>query len=273
MTQATCSTCQRPTGDQAYLCTTCATTLRRRLIDVIQLNAHGALHVAYIRAARIGVQVGGKSAETSLPYNDRARKAAWNLHHALDQWSQLVTTQRGTTPPAPLTATALATWLLMHVEWLRHRPEAPPIYDQILHAVDQIEHVVDRPADRWYAGPCDAPTTQPNGADTTCTADLYARPGATQVTCPTCNTTWDVAERRTWLLHVAQDQLAHAELIGRALSALGLAVTPSMIRGYVHRGRIISHGTDRAGRPLYRVGDVLDAVSEAATTKTKKKAT
>jgi hypothetical protein len=35
-----------------------------------------------------------------------------------------------------------------------------------------------------------------------------------------------------------------------------------MIRGYAHRGRILSRGADEIGRPLYRIGDIIDLLNE-----------
>jgi hypothetical protein len=46
-------------------------------------------------------------------------------------------------------------------------------------------------------------------------------------------------------------------LIAQAASWLGQPVTSAMVRGFAHCSRLASHGTDRLGRPLYRVGGVL----------------
>ena len=79
--------------------------------------------------------------------------------------------------------------------------------------------------------------------------------------CPACSTEHDAATRREWLLEAARDQLLHAGWMAAALSALlGEQVTDAQVRGYAHRGRIVAHGTDERGRPVYRVGDVLDMV-------------
>jgi hypothetical protein len=43
---------------------------------------------------------------------------------------------------------------------------------------------------------------------------------------------------------------------------MGEAVTPSMIRNYADRGRIVAHGVDRKGRPTYRVGDVVEVIRQ-----------
>ncbi|MEU8104391.1 hypothetical protein AB0C18_11790 [Nonomuraea muscovyensis] len=58
------------------------------------------------------------------------------------------------------------------------------------------------------------------------------------------------------------DQLGTATEIARALHGLCANPTPAMIRGYAHRGHMVNRGHDKTGRPLYRVGDVLDLLIE-----------
>jgi hypothetical protein len=158
---------------------------------------------------------------------------------------------------APAAARA-ATWLTGQLDWLRHRAEAADVYRELHAAVSQMRWIVEGPIPRWYAGQC---WELVDGER--CTTDLYANPGADTVRCSTCGYRHDTDYRRKWLLDEARDTLAHAELLARAVTALGRPVKSAQIRDRAHRGRLVSHGYDPAGRPLYRIGDLLDLLDEA----------
>jgi hypothetical protein len=88
------------------------------------------------------------------------------------------------------------------------------------------------------------------------------------VRCRDCRTVYDVAERREWLLHSAEDVLATAPVISRALTRMGSEVMPDRIRQWasVSGGgrRLVRRGRDRSGVPLYRLGDVMDLLAAEA---------
>ena len=250
-----CVVCSRPVADQAYACGPCGARLDGLLAEAVALAPELAVTVA--RQTATGGRGGAKSAEVPLPFDPAASSAAWALGNTLVSWACHVAAERGvdlpraTTPADPVTsATVAAGWLRGHVEWLRHRPEVDEAVDEIGYAVAEARRHVDhhRP-DRWYAGPCD------------CGRDLYARPGAATVDCPDCDLTWPVAERREWLLASAREVLATATVISQALTALDVPVTPARLWQWAKRGRLLSRDTDRRGRPLYRVGDILDRLS------------
>jgi len=170
----------------------------------------------------------------------------------------------------PLKGVALAAhWLAQReqLRWLRHRPEAAEAFGSLQAASSALEGLVGRPPELRYRGPCwaDLGEVDEAGEQLRCQEILYARPGSVTMTCRACGEEYDVEYRRDWLLAEARSTLAHAELIARALMALGIeGVTASRIRGYAHRGRLLDYGTDRAGRPQYKVGEVLDLVDEQA---------
>jgi uncharacterized protein YjcR len=100
----------------------------------------------------------------------------------------------------------------------------------------------------------------------TCEGDVYARDGAASGRCRTCGAEVDTAERQAWL---------DAEVRSRAFRAAHIAeaygIRPNTIRKWAERGKLTAHGTDRDGRPLYNVGDVLDlAVADAARRETRR---
>lgn len=147
------------------------------------------------------------------------------------------------------TVQACCVYLLGHIDWIRTQIWAPEILDELQHIEGALRRVIDRPAGKWFAGPCD-----------TCERDMYARDGALQVHCDDCDLDYPVAERRDWLWEQAQDVHATAAEIARAVSWIGgTPLADTRIRKWVERKRLIVRGhiTIR-GRvlPLYRLGDV-----------------
>jgi hypothetical protein len=244
--------CGRPSPD-ATVCPACAYRLTDALTDVTGPRGLAYdLDVATARQARLGDRNGSRPTETPVPYDARASEAAAHLKGVLVGWARVVCEDYGADLP-PDDLAAIAAWLRPRVGWLRHHPAAVEAHDEIVEAVRAARRVIDRPADRLYAGPCDQ-----------CGGDLYARPGALAVECRPCELVYEVEARRAWLLEALEEHLATTIEISRALTSLAQPVTPNMIYGYVHRGRLIPRSHRAEGRktiPLYRVGDVLDIVT------------
>jgi hypothetical protein len=221
------------------------------------------------RQTATSAREGGRSSSKPLPFNDRAAKVAHQVQLALARWMREL--RDGDEPLAPADVVAVAAWLLERVERVAVHPAGARLARDVHRAVEDLRRAVDRPADRWFMGPCDTDgcteehlLVEDDGRARTVRrpTELYATAGAETVTCPRCHAEYAIAERRAWLLAAADDQLAHAELIGRAAPALGVDITPSKVRNYAARGRIVAHGKDRHDRPLYRVGDVIAVAQE-----------
>ena len=127
----------------------------------------------------------------------------------------------------------------------RQHEAAGEMVRQVTMAVRQAQRVIDRPAGRVYAGPCD------------CGLDLYARPGQPHVTCRGCGAVHEVASRQEWMRAQLDDHLGNASWCAAIVTALGREVSPSTIRVWASRKRLI----ERPGG-LFRVGDVMDRVVE-----------
>jgi hypothetical protein len=258
VTDHPCEVCGRPQGDDATFCAACAHLLDASLADVCAY--HGLaydLDIAITRQARIGSRDGSRPATAPMPYDDRAAKTAEHLRGVLASWALLVIQETRADAPADQTLTGLAAWFRARVGWLRHHVAGAEAHDEITTAVRAARRVCDRPADRLYAGPCD------------CGTDLYGRLDASYVVCPgaECDAVWNVEDRRRWLLHSAEDVLATPLEISRALTRYAQPVTPSAIRGYVHRGQLSARGARTEGHreiPVYRLGDVLDILARQA---------
>lgn len=221
------------------------------------------------RQTATGKREGGRSSSKPLPFNDRVATIAHRVHNTLGTWVRDL--HDGTEPWPVDDVVAFAVWLQARLHRIGQHPAAAGIERDVRGVVAALRRAVDRPADRWFMGPCDVDgcteehvLVNDDGSSRLVAraTEMYATPGAETVRCPRCHTEYAITERRAWLLAAAEDQLAHAELIGRAAPALGIEITPSMIRNYADRNRIVAKSVDLQGRPLYRVGDVITVAQE-----------
>ncbi|MFF3671705.1 hypothetical protein [Microtetraspora malaysiensis] len=272
MPQLNCPTCSGTMPAHLKVCRACAAGTLRDLADVPSLTVE--LDCAIARQTVFGDRAGGRSAETALPWDQRAREARHVLGSALFEWTRYlaggvhpmagpicrarcehqtcVYISLGRPPRRDAALGAMAVWLLRHQRQLLGRAAADEAVDEIREAVRLARRTIDRPPSLWYAGPC--------GVDG-CDADLYARHGVRTIRCRQCYATHDTAAREAWLLAQAADHLGTASGISRALHAFHPDLTPSVIRSYAHRGRLIRKGRDQLGQPTYRIGDVLDLLA------------
>lgn len=283
--------CTRPITDTAVVCPHCGHILDAALAEVVDWLAL-ELDVTLAKQAKVAAghsapqplepqdKAPGTLKPNPLPYHGGASNAATRLKGVLVSWARIIIeeTGAGTVPtlgPTCLTCrhnschdirtrglpedtiASIAAWLRPRVGWLRYHEAGQDAVDEICAAVGQARRVVDRPAERLYAGPCD------------CGLDLYARLDAAYVVCRADvhedgPLAWPVVERRRWLLESAEDVLASTTEISRALTRYAQPVTPSALRGYVARRRLAARGERvENGRiiPLYRLGDVLEIVA------------
>jgi hypothetical protein len=253
-----CHICSAPTGDGANLCRTHTDELARELASVPDLVHE--LEVTRTRQARIVAEKhGGRSAERPLPWNEHASARGFELNATLNAWaldvSRLGEDERDRLAEHHHTDTAaVAAWLGRNLSTLRQHDEAGTAYDEILDAIRSARQAVDRPLERVFAGPCNAPHED----GTTCPEDLYGHPGKLTATCRACGTRHDMAQRREWMLSVIEDQVAYSGLLAGLVSNLGVQIGSSTIRRYAAAGRIKVISVDAKRRPLYRIGDVLD---------------
>lgn len=215
------------------------------------------------------------------PFHIGASKVAHDVGNTISTWARVILEERGMElPPIPeppigpvcnpteckhesctvirwhikdSEITHAARFIAAHVWWLRHRPEAPEAYSDLIVADLQLERIIDQPPTLKYAGPCNI-----------CRKDLYAREDAVTVECRPCGMTYDMAGRREWLLEVVEDRLERAAHIARAVTDLGSPISADRIRKWAERGRLLPHAVDGLGRPLYRVGDVTELLKNEA---------
>ncbi|SEG44689.1 hypothetical protein SAMN04489712_105265 [Thermomonospora echinospora] len=262
-------TCDRPRRGTEQICSACAGELIRALDAVPALARE--LDVTLARQTSTGT--GGRSTEIPLPYDPRAGEAASVLRSALVGWVRAIwegheDTARVegprcrscshpscrliadlavlTTRPAD-TLTSMAVWLsALHRRLVGHAA-AEEAHGEIVAAVRAVRTVVDRPAPLAFAGRC------PD-----CSTALYARPGRARATCRECGQRTEVADQLDQMRAAVEHQLAHSVAMAGLLDHLGVRVPAATIRYWAQAGRLVPHGRDQRGRPLYRVGDVLD---------------
>jgi len=247
-TRITTCTCGKPTPESSFLCSDCLDDLARTLRDLPELVDE--LDVSLTKQRRFTDAAGSRSTTSPLPYDMGASNALHELRNELVGMvrvcidNRVASTDYREAHPGDSCA-SMAAWLLWRVDGMA----ALPFAADLLHVVSiasRCELVIDRPAERTFAGPCDQ-----------CGRDLYAQHGKTSVTCKACGLQYDLAARREWLLHAVDDQLASATEIARALTSLEMPVTTDRIWQWKHRERIEQRGTSKTGAPLYRVGDVV----------------
>lgn len=253
--------CGKPTRDQAFVCDHCLDQLNQALAETPWLNRElnttltGQTGVDYRRGG------GSRTAEHRLPIHLAASQAQSHLRATLVAWTRFCHDEnvRHQSPNSDLpadTVPAMSRYLMWRVDGLGLLDIGPDAVDEITKAVRDGKRVVDRPADKWYVGPCEA-----------CGSGMYATPGTATIKCRAplgedfCGHLHDVASRRAALLVEAEDRLASAHNVARAVSWLGATpLTAARVRKWAERDRIFAKGHD--GRsPLYRIGDAIDLLA------------
>lgn len=143
---------------------------------------------------------------------------------------------------------------------IRRSIDAGRAVSRIGNAIKNAYRAIDRMQDRQYLGKCLA-----REDDAVCSAEIWVRPGAHQVTCTQCETTHDVPMRRAALLEQAADMLVTVREASRYVGEIGhIAVSQASIRGYLHRGRLAY----RPGTTTIRLGDLIDVVMDESERRT-----
>lgn len=259
MSVTTCTACARPVGDQAYLCQTCTERLARDLGDVGALAVElQTTRLKQDRVAGAATGVLSRSADKPLPWNQHAAEVDDALRATVVGWVRVVVDERGGRPPED-TMRAMSGYLLASVEWLRHQDTAAECADEIGDAVGRARQAVDRRQARAYAGPCRADVeAHGDEGESCCVAELHGTVGARDVVCPHCASRHDAAARRSWLLQIAEDQLATVSELSGLLGDGDRPLSTNTIKAWVKRGRLLAHGDHDPA--LYRIGDAVDLV-------------
>jgi hypothetical protein len=277
---AACS-CSRPIKDSAFLCSECSKTLEKHLAEVPALAAD--LETTRTRTSRTGgrgIGIVVRDAERPVPWNDKAARLADEFKALLVGWARICqdfrvrpegpacrrcahsscSMLRSYTPPVD-TAQSLSAYLLASLPALRHRPEVTAMADELYRFRERAAKVIDRPAERTYAGPCrEEVEAYGDHGEACCLAELHVSVDERTAVCPYCAAEHDVAIRKQWLLAVAESQLVTVAELVRLLAFTDQPVPRATVDSWVRRRRLVQHGS---GEPaLYRVGDALSLLVE-----------
>ena len=269
-------TCQCGTPvDGATLCAGCTSLLE---VAIVNISAYVQdLPTVLAKLTRYGDRYGGRTRERSLPVDMRASEVGWVAVNTVSTWCRVILEERGQASgngsrgglviPAPTppddTVPSMCRFLLTNINRIRVAEWGAEAFDELTDLERQLRRVVDRPAERFYVGPCGA------GG---CAEDLYARSPLGTVVCQVCGMEHDVPERRAWLLKEAEDRLETASGIARAVTVFGdglggEAQMADRIRTWGRRNRLTPHGHVTVmghERALYRVGEILDLLAQDA---------
>lgn len=246
--------CGRPTRDDAYACDHCGDLTARALGDVPWLA--GELDVTITKQRAAIESDGSASAETPLMYHLPAAEKRDALRHALVTAIRFCNEEgvRNSDPGPDWPANdlpSMSRWLLWRIDGLALNDMGEEIAKSIRDAVRACRHVIDKPPDRAYAGPCPE-----------CKRDLYHRRDASSAKCHGCGSTWDVAEVNEWMreritAHL-RDRLVTAREGSMLLGRFGLPVEQETIKKWHARNRVTDAGHNSAGHRLYRWDELLD---------------
>lgn len=316
-----CPGCKRQMPPTASICTRCRHTLEVAIVNVSAYYADLAtLRTRQVRYGgtpayrpasgeqplAIDARFSRGGAATEVEYEARNTVVTWVRYIAEHLPPALGPTcarcrhsscsaVRQTTPSRD-TIPSCCAYLLRFADWLRISPVGAEVLADFTAVERKLRRLVDRPAEKWYAGPCtaslgkhdgttcacachdgglDAACDVPGGcgldrANEECGAQLYAVKAEGDIKCPACGMVYDIKSRRDWLLAYAEDVLATASEAARAITVLsdydrGEQRLAARIRKWAQRGRIEVRGhLDEYGQalPTYRVGDILDLLAE-----------
>lgn len=253
--------CDRPVAD-ATVCTGCANRTATRLRDAADLWPELAVTIARLDRMGDPTPRAGRPAPASpirpdgdpatdqvtgwpsgLPVNLFASEVGDAVRSTVNTWAKVIADEVGADLPDGMPERMR--WLAGRMEWARHQPWAPEAIDELGEVPRLLARALDRPPPRRYLGPCGR-----------CGMDLYVRPGATHAHCG-CDKPHKVDDLRAYLdKQVRQHAYTAAEI------EAAYRIRADRIRKWASRGRIAQHGTDRLGRPLYLLGDVLDLAQQ-----------
>lgn len=165
------------------------------------------------------------------------------------------------------TITSMVNYLARQFSYILSQEWAPIMFDEFLDLEKRLTRMVNRPADKWYAGRCGV-----GDEHGTCETELYATADKGTIECKGCGITHDVGERREFLLKEAKEYHVTATEAAAALIAWtdydGTTKKVIDLIAYWHeKGALEDRGvTEVKGqwRKVYRLGDVQDRLIEHA---------
>lgn len=298
----TCDRCDTPTAG-AQLCERCTKTLAVALVNVAAY--YDDLATVSGKQARYGSSAATKGSvgkEQPLPADGRfldvkgdGTQVRYDTWATVVAWARVIMEEQPEVPgPACRECLHLSCAQIRRRRWPRNTIRSMIAYfdrqwryvvrtewvgtflDEMLDCENRMRRLVDRPADRWYAGKCSAMLDEIGDL---CPTELYALEGKPTVECRSCGAVHDVAKRRDFLLAEAEDYLVTATEAARALlSWTDYDGTETKmvdrIRKWRDRDQLdVADVTSLSGRDrhLYRLGDIRTLLVKSAQDTQKKR--
>lgn len=266
--QPLCQGCNSTPTQGAALCVPCTRKLADALAHCSWLPRQ--LEVALTRQQRFQrQQEGARSTTRPLPWDERASHALVDLHSTVSAWAVLISRSSehaGDRLSQVSTETEdVARWINRNMDTLRMMaPETVNIaYRELTGCIKRAFSSVDRPPDLVTYGVCG--NEGPTGDAAQCTEYLYALPSAAEVKCRRCKMTYDVRERRKWMLEYVQGMFGTTSEVSAYLTLAGIKVSVDAVRALARRHNgieVVGMAPSASGKavPLYRFSDVLAAI-------------
>lgn len=294
MNDQICDRCEKPTAG-AKLCDRCCKTLAVALANIAAY--YEDLETVATKATRYGSGAatrGSIGKVQPLPVDGRfldvngdGTEVRWGVWNSVVTWCRIVMEESarvaGPTCARPClhatcavirrtawprnTVRSQVAYFDRQFRWIVRTEWVEEFFDEMVDNERRLRKLVDRPADRWYAGKCSIGTD-----DEHCTAELYALEGSATIVCPACDYIHDVSTRRDFLLREARSYLVTATEAARALISWtdydGIESNlVKRIDKWRDRDRLeVADVTSLNGRDrhLYRLGDIQDLMLDAA---------
>lgn len=239
--------------------------------------------------------------ERPSPINLGASDAGSLLRDRLGSWARDlwetngIPDEDGSLPPISVgnDIVSISRWLMRHPLWIALHPAVDDLFDEVSETIRLAWRSVDTAPGKVYIGPCTTVMEQwwgdedprPEGPAPVCLEQLYAREGDWEKRCTVCGTLHEVADRRAVMNGAAEYQYVPEESLIVLVNGQGEALTRPMLRSLRRRKKVgvfvvIRDGDEGAGvtdesgfrvrawfegdppgRRLYRVGQVLDVVT------------
>lgn len=250
--------CAAPLPDGFYVCTRCGESLAYALAEV-----DGVVETLDAGVARTSLTAGyGERVSSSgplhapLPINEAVFDARRALHLYLMRTGLRLAETCG--PLTSRSSQGIAAYLITNLDTLRRQDWAHTVEPELrTHLRHGHDHANKREG-RVFAGQC-----------AECQSDLYAAKGDQEARCKTCGTSYEVLKWRAHAATAKDYYVGSATDLSRKLSApqYGHTVTADQIRKWALRDKIVRANPehDESGNqipPAYRLGDVLDQITE-----------
>lgn len=155
----------------------------------------------------------------------------------------------------------LLDFLIKHLPSIALDEAGPECKADIRRLRRKVERAIDNGTPDVYYGPCRADDTRAWINDGTvytqvveCGAELFGREEDAVVSCQTCGTDYDAAERRRWMRDQYRDELARPWFIAAALG-----ISPALLDNWIARDKARLARPKRRNEPLWKHPPIIAA--------------